>query len=131
LGERRPLLEHVRRGPSGALLLGLAFAVGWTPCIGPVLGSILLLAGAEGTVPAGAALLLLYSLGLGIPFVLAAAFLDRFRLVSGWLRRHTAAVNAAGGLLLVAMGLLVFSGRLAEVLSPATEIYARLSWPPI
>ena len=120
--ERRPLLAHVRPGPSGALLLGLAFAVGWTPCIGPVLGSILLLAEGQQTVPAGAFLLLLYSLGLGIPFLLAAAFLDHFRAVSGWLRRHSPAISAAGGALLVAMGVLVFLGRFATVLSPATEI---------
>lgn len=129
--ERRPLLEHVRPGPSGAFLLGLAFAVGWTPCIGPVLGAILLLAEGQGTVPAGAALLLLYSLGLGVPFLLAAAFLDRFGAVSGALRRHSAAINAVGGTLLVVMGVLVFLGRFAAVLSPATELYARLNWPPL
>jgi cytochrome c-type biogenesis protein len=129
--EGRPLLEHVRPGPSGALLLGLAFAIGWTPCIGPVLGSILLLAGSQGTVLLGAALLLLYSLGLGVPFLLAAAFMDRFGALSGWLRRHAAAINATGGTLLVAMGVLVFLGRFTELLSPALEIYARLKWPPL
>jgi cytochrome c-type biogenesis protein len=129
--EGRPLLERVRPGPSGALLLGVGFAFGWTPCIGPVLGSILVLAGGQGTATAGAALLLLYSLGLGLPFLGAALFLDRFRSVSGWLRGHATAINATGGALLVAMGALVFLGQLTPVLAPALELYARLSWPPL
>jgi cytochrome c-type biogenesis protein len=129
--EGRPLMERVRPGPSGALLLGAAFAFGWTPCVGPVLGSILLLAAGQRTLTAGALLLFVYSLGLGLPFLAAALFLDRFRSVSGWLRKHAAVVNATGGVLLVMMGSLVFLGRLNEVLSPALELYARLRWPPI
>jgi cytochrome c-type biogenesis protein len=112
--EGRPLMERVRPGPSGALLLGAAFALGWTPCVGPVLGSILLLAG-----------------GLGVPFLLAALFLDHFQSVSAWLRRRAAVINATGGALLVAMGSLVFFGQLTQVLSPALELYARLKWPPL
>src|SRR5215831_17750936 len=129
--EGRPLMERVRPGPSGALFLGIAFAFGWTPCVGPVLGSILLLAGAQGTLTAGALLLLLYSLGLGVPFLAAALFLDHFRSVSGWLRHHAVAINSTGGVLLVAMGALVFLGQLTQVLAPALELYARLRWPPI
>ncbi len=124
-------MESVRPGPPGALLLGVAFAFGWTPCIGPVLGSILVLAGTQGTVTAGAALLLLYSLGLGVPFVAAAVAMDRFTPVGSWLRLHAAPINAAGGALLVAMGVLVFLGLLNQVLAPALELYARLKWPPI
>jgi cytochrome c-type biogenesis protein len=129
--EGRPLLDRVRPGPSGALLLGMAFAFGWTPCIGPVLASILVLAGAQGTVADGVVLLLLFSIGLGLPFLAAALALDHFSSVGGWLRRHAVPINAAGGLLLVTMGVLVFAGRLNEVLSPALELYARLKWPPI
>ena len=131
LREGRPLMERVRPGPSGALLLGIAFAFGWTPCVGPVLGSILILAGAQGTLTSGAVLLLLYSLGLGVPFLAAALFLDRFGAVSGWLRTHTVAINSTGGVLLVAMGALVFLGQLTQVMAPALELYARLKWPPI
>lgn len=129
--EGRPLMERVRPGPSGALLLGVAFAFGWTPCVGPVLGSILLLSTAQGTVTVGALLLLLYSLGLGLPFLGAALFMERFGSVSGWLRRHGAMLNSAGGLLLVGMGVLVFLGQFTQLLSPALELYARLQWPPI
>lgn len=131
LREGRPLLGRVRPGPSGALLLGVAFAFGWTPCIGPVLGSILILAGTRGTLLTGAGLLLLYSVGLGIPFLLAALFMDRFRAVGAWLRHHGTVINSVGGLLLVAMGVLVVLGQLTYVLSPALELYARLRWPPI
>ena len=129
--EGRPLMEHVRPGPSGALLLGIAFAFGWTPCVGPVLGSILVLAGGQQTVTAGALLLLLYSLGLGLPFLAAAIFLDRFRSVSAWLRSHAVAINSAGGALLVAMGLLLVLGEFTQALAPALELYARLNWPPL
>jgi cytochrome c-type biogenesis protein len=129
--EGRPLLESVRPGPAGALFLGVAFALGWTPCIGPVLGSILLLASGQGTAVQGASLLLIYSLGLGIPFLLAAAFLERFQGAAAWLRRRATPINAAGGVLLVAMGVLVFTGDLNRVLAPALGLYARLNWPPL
>jgi cytochrome c-type biogenesis protein len=129
--EERPLLAHVRPGPEGALLLGIAFAFGWTPCIGPILGAILALAATTGTATEGALLLLLYSLGLGIPFLLAALFLDRFRRVSAWLRHRLAVIEVAGGVLLVGMGILVFTERLNAVLAPALDLYARLRWPPI
>ena len=129
--EGRPLLDRVRPGPAGAFFLGVAFAFGWTPCIGPVLGSILLLASGQATGFQGALLLLIYSLGLGIPFLLAAAFLERFAGAAAWLRRRAAPINAAGGALLVAMGVLVFTGDLNRVLAPALDLYARLKWPPL
>ena len=131
LREERPLLRWARPGPGGALLLGIAFAFGWVPCIGPVLGAILLLASGQPTLLSGAGLLFLYSLGLGVPFVAAAVFLDRFRPVSAWLRRHGAALNAAGGLLLVVMGALVFLGQLNQVLAPALQLSTQVHWPPI
>jgi cytochrome c-type biogenesis protein len=132
LRERRPLLALITKtGPGGALLLGIAFALGWTPCLGPVLGAILLLASSQQTLAAGAGLLLLYSLGLGIPFITAALCLDRFRSVASRLQRHGTALNAAGGLLLVGMGTLIFAGQLNQLLAPALELYARLKWPPI
>jgi cytochrome c-type biogenesis protein len=129
--EGRPLLAAIPPGPPGALFLGLAFAIGWTPCIGPVLTTILVLAASRESAASGAGLLLLYSLGLGLPFLLAAAFMERFRRAGGWLRAHAVAVNAAGGVLLIVMGALVFSDRFQSLLAPALELYARLRWPPI
>lgn len=129
--EGRPLLERVRPGPGGAFFLGVAFAFGWTPCIGPILGGILLLASSTSTATAGAVLLLAYSLGLGVPFLVAAAFLDRFSAVGARVRAWSPALNMVGGVLLVAMGVLVFTERLQAFLAPATSLYAQLRWPPI
>jgi len=99
-------------GLAGAYLMGLAFAFGWTPCIGPVLATVLTLAASEASLGAGVRLLLVYSLGLGIPFILAAmaigpfvAFLQRFR-------RHIGRVETAMGLLLVLTGVLILTGSL-------------------
>jgi len=94
----------------GAYLMGLAFAFGWTPCIGPVLGAILGLAGAKNTVGEGALMLGFYSAGLGIPFILAAAFSGAFfRWMHGF-RAHLATVEKAMGGLLVVTGLLFLTG---------------------
>ena len=99
----------------GAYLMGLAFAFGWTPCIGPVLGAILGLAGARGTVSEGATMLAFYSAGLGIPFILAAAFSGVFlRWLSGF-RRHLGMVEKAMGGLLVVTGVLFLTGGMQDM----------------
>jgi cytochrome c-type biogenesis protein len=107
---------HIAKKPAGlvgAYAIGLAFAFGWTPCIGPVLGAILFVAGGEGTVGRGAALLATYSLGLGLPFVLAAAFAGPFlRWMSGF-RRHLGMVEKTMGGLLVLTGILFITGQMA------------------
>jgi len=131
LGERRPLLGKIRPGPGGAFVLGLAFAAGWTPCIGPMLGAILTLAAARATLSGGVFLLMLYSLGLGIPFLGAALFFERVPGVNRWFGAHGGAINAIGGGLLVGMGILVLTGRLNSLLAPATDLYVRFNWPPI
>lgn len=96
--------------PWGAVLLGMAFAAGWTPCIGPVLGSILTLAGATGTLSQGVLLLASYALGLALPFFLAALALESFLRFSAAFRRHLPLVERVAGGLLVAAGLLMVSG---------------------
>ena len=109
---------HVRRKPAGLLgsyVMGLAFAFGWTPCVGPVLAAILFVAGAGETTAEGAALLLAYSLGLGIPFLLAAAFAPTFL---GWtlrFRRQLPKVEKAMGGLLVLTGLLFVTGQMSTM----------------
>ena len=94
----------------GAYLMGLAFAFGWTPCIGPVLGAILGLAGAQQTVGQGAVLLGFYSAGLGIPFILAAAFSGVFLRGLGRFRAYYGSVEKAMGGLLVVTGILFLTG---------------------
>lgn len=93
-----------------AYVMGLAFAFGWTPCIGPVLGSILTLAGSQDSAAAGAGLLAVYSAGLGIPFVIAALFSDAFMRFLQRFRMHLGKVEKAMGALLVAAGLLFMTG---------------------
>lgn len=99
----------------GSYLMGFAFAFGWTPCIGPVLGAILGLAGSKGTVGEGAAMLTVYSAGLGIPFILAAAFSGAFfRWLHGF-RSHLANVEKAMGGLLVVTGILFLTGGMQRL----------------
>lgn len=95
---------------AAAYLMGLAFAFGWTPCIGPVLGPILTLAGGRETVSEGAMLLGAYSLGLGIPFLLAALFSGAFMRFLGRFRVHLGRVEKVMGALLVAAGVLFLTG---------------------
>ena len=99
-------------GAARAMLLGSAFAFGWTPCIGPVLAGILTLAAGQETLLHGVALLALYSLGLGVPFLLTAISLDRFYHFYARARRHFRAVELVSGGLLVVVGLLVATDQL-------------------
>jgi cytochrome c-type biogenesis protein len=97
---------------AGAFLMGLAFAFGWTPCIGPVLATVLALAANEASLGAGVRLLLVYSLGLGVPFVAAAAAIGPFLVFLQRFRRHLASVEMVMGGLLVATGILMLTGSL-------------------
>lgn len=113
-----PLYRERRLGmPSGgsapaALVIGMVFALGWTPCLGPVLGSILMLAGVKGGALQGAILLAAYSLGLALPFLAAALSLDTLRNRLRVLVRYTRYFEMAGGILLVILGLLLACGWL-------------------
>ena len=108
-GERRPYLERARSGTVGALPLGMAFAAGWTPCIGPVLGGILGLA-AIGGVGRGMFLLFVYSLGLVLPFLLIGLGLTRFLGAFDWVKRNYRLIAGVSGAALVTIGLLMASG---------------------
>lgn len=96
--------------PFMSYVMGLAFAFGWTPCIGPVLGPILTLAGAKDSVGEGALLLAVYSAGLGIPFLLAALFSGAFMRFLSRFRGHMGAVEKVMGLMLIAAGILFLTG---------------------
>ncbi|MDD5657903.1 MAG: cytochrome c biogenesis protein CcdA [Elusimicrobia bacterium] len=105
--------SKVAPGPAGAFVMGLAFAFGWTPCIGPILAAILALAATQDTVAQGVALLFAYSLGLGIPFILAALGLGAFLRVFARYKRFLRWGELAAGILLIAVGVLVFCDRLS------------------
>ncbi len=100
--------------PITALGLGLAFAFGWTPCIGPILGAILTLSASSALISNGTALLAFYSLGLGVPFVLAALFTDRFMHHSNYLKKHGKTLHIITGGLLVLMGVAMITGYLTD-----------------
>lgn len=98
----------------GAYLLGLAFAFGWTPCIGPQLGMILALAAQDGSIGRGTALLAVYAVGLGIPFLLVAAFFPRLKGFMAFLKRHMDRIERIMGLLLWTIGLLMLTGGFSQ-----------------
>jgi cytochrome c-type biogenesis protein len=102
-------------GRWGAYVMGLAFAFGWTPCIGPILAAILSLAAAEATVAKGAGLLAVYSAGLGIPFLAAAFMIERFSSVFARMKRHLETVERAMGVLLIITGVGFLTGSVSTV----------------
>ena len=115
--ERRPFLERVHPGTAGALPLGMAFAAGWTPCVGPVLGAIIGLA-AVGSSTWGAFLLLCYSLGLGIPFIALGLGVEWLTGSARWIQRHYRTIAVVSGSILVVVGVLVATGEFTRQLAP-------------
>ena len=115
--ERRLHLATKPLGYLGTVFVGMAFAAGWTPCIGPVLGGILAMASA-GSVARGSFLLLCYSAGLGLPFLLVGLGIGRFMGAVGWVRRHYAPITAFSGALLIATGVLLLSGWFTRLFAP-------------
>lgn len=113
--EARVQVARKPAGMVGAYVIGLAFAFGWTPCVGPVLAAILFIAGSEGSAAQGALLLAAYSLGIGIPFVLAAVFASRFLGWAARFKRHMHKVEMAMGGLLVVTGILFITGQMSTI----------------
>jgi cytochrome c-type biogenesis protein len=113
--EKRVHSQRKPAGPLGAMLVGIAFAFGWTPCIGPILGGILAIAGSKNTVSEGITLLAVYSLGLGIPFLLTSLAINQFFSAAKRIRKHYHAVEVASGVLLIAIGVLIVTGQLTII----------------
>lgn len=113
--EKRVQAQRKPAGPLGAMLVGVAFAFGWTPCIGPILGGILAIAGSKDSVWEGVVLLAVYSLGLGIPFLITSLAINQFFGAAKKIRRYYHAIELTSGALLVVIGLLIISGQLTII----------------
>ena len=113
--EARVEVQKKPAGLIGAYLMGLTFAFGWTPCVGPVLAAILFVAGSEGSAARGAGLLAVYSLGIGIPFILAGLFASRFIGWASRFKQHMSKVEKAMGGLLVLTGVLFMTGQMSRI----------------
>jgi cytochrome c-type biogenesis protein len=113
-------------GLIGAYVIGLAFGFGWSPCVGPVLAAILLVAGAQDSAGEGARLLFIYSLGIGVPFLVAASFAGAFMRWSARFRKRLDMIEKAMGLLLIATGVLIVTGQMAVIANWLVETFPAL-----
>jgi cytochrome c-type biogenesis protein len=127
LYEKRADVKSRPMGLLGAYVVGLAFAFGWTPCIGPILGAILLYASQQETVGQGVLLLSAYSAGLGIPFILSGLAINGFFAAFSRMRRHMKAVEYVSGALLVGVGLLLVTGRLTVLANFFSKMFPGLT----
>ena len=107
--EKRVEMKKFSLGYFGSFVVGLAFALGWTPCVGPILSSILILASTQETVYRGMALLSFYSLGLGIPFILTAVFIERSLRIFTSIKKYFRVIEIISGLVLVFIGILILT----------------------
>lgn len=124
--EARIHLERKPVGLFGSFVIGLTFAFGWTPCVGPVLAAILFVAGSEDTVVKGASLLSIYALGIGVPFLLAALFASQFVSLMSRFRRHLGMVEKVSGGLLVVTGILIMTGSMNRIAYWLLEVFPSL-----
>ena len=104
-------------GFASSMVFGMVFSVGWTPCVGAFLGSALMLASQQGHALEGMAMLLAYSMGLGVPFVLSALLIDKLKSAFDWIKRNYKVINTVCGCLLVAIGILMATGTIGRLLT--------------
>ena len=124
--EKRMQTSAKPAGFFGAMLVGVAFAFGWTPCIGPILAAILAVAATQESVGEGVKLLAVYSAGLGVPFIATSLAINKFFAASARIRKHYHAIEVASGVLLVIVGVLIFTNRftvIAQLLTPYLPTY--------
>lgn len=125
--EKRFHLQDKKLGILGSFTVGSAFAFGWTPCIGPVLAGILAIASQQETVAQGVALLTIYSLGLGIPFFLTSLSINKFFNVFNRIKKHFHAIEVVGGVMLVAVGVLMITNYLTIIASYFSKLFPFLN----
>ena len=113
--ELRVQVQNYKPGVVGSYIIGLSFAFGWTPCIGPILGSVLSVAASSETISQGVFLLFLYSMGLGIPFLLAAYAIGSFLNFFSKIKKYMRTIEIVTGLLLIIFGILILTNRIQEL----------------
>lgn len=123
LSEKKYSIKHKPAGYAGSFLVGIAFAAGWTPCIGPILAAILAVAATEENVYQGIFLLLLYSLGLGVPFFLSALAMHNFLLIFNRFKKHIRTLEIFTGIFLIAIGVMIYTNWLTRLSGYATVFY--------
>lgn len=123
LGEKRVSIKHKPAGYIGSFLVGIAFAAGWTPCIGPILAAILAVAATQDSVYHGILLLLLYSMGLGVPFFLSALAMHRFLVVFNRFKKYIHIFEVFTGILLILIGVLIYTNWLSRLSGFATVLF--------
>ena len=121
---RLNLFRGNRRGGVGgdmgffsAMIFGIVFSIGWTPCVGTFLGSALMLASSQGTVGKGVIMLLCYSMGLGLPFMVSAVFIDQLKGAFQWIKNHYGLIHRVCGILLILVGVLMMTGYMNRLLT--------------
>ncbi len=129
--EWRPEGLLQRAGSGGPIIAGAAFAVGWTPCTGPILGAILTTAAERNGVAGGAFLLLAYSAGLAVPFLASAVAFDRFAGAFRWLRDHYTIITVVSGAILVVVGVLVFRHEMTRLAADARDFMSSIGLDPV
>ena len=110
-------VEIKQTGFFSALLFGIVFSIGWTPCVGAFLGSALMMASQSNTMAQGVGMLILYSIGLGIPFLISALLIDRLRGTFQFIKKHYSVINVVSGVFLVIVGILMMTGTMGYLLS--------------
>ena len=123
--ERRFKVSAKRASYLGSFLIGVTFAAAWTPCAGPILGSILVLAGTKASAAEGAKLLIAYSLGIGVPFFMAGLLINYFLEYFNKLKKFIAAINIIGGIFLIIIGILVMTNYLAVISDRFLSIFVK------
>jgi len=123
LGEKRVSIKHKPAGYAGSFLVGIAFAAGWTPCIGPILAAILAVAATEEKVYQGILLLLIYSLGLGLPFFISSLAMHRFLALFNRFKKYIRAFEVITGIFLMLIGVLIYSNWLSKLSGYMTIFY--------
>ncbi|MBR6651957.1 MAG: sulfite exporter TauE/SafE family protein [Anaerotignum sp.] len=113
----RKKVDTDNMGFFAAMLFGVVFSIGWTPCVGAFLGSALLLASQQGHVAEGMLMLLVYSLGLGIPFILSAVLIDQMKSTFHWIKQNYDKINRFCGLLLIVIGVLMATGTMGHIIT--------------